>query len=427
MRTRAVLTGTPSEQAAPGLARNTLWALAAEVSQLVFGLVVLFAVARALGDAQYGRMASVLAIALVLSSLSQLGAQQLLMLDHASGHSFQRTWGRTLTLVLGGGVAMLLISLPLRPLLTPNLGWLPFALLFASQSLAFSATDYCVIAAQAHRRLRSAFVIRFGSGFVRAATAIVFLMRGDGLLTTWAWLALGSWVVVAVGAVGYVQSVFLQGAPLLGAGAADARRGLPYSANAGSAMFLDSSDRTMLTAYGFDGAAGRYAAGARMATLAVMPLMALVRASDFDFYARGRDGVGNARRFAIRLAGLATGYGVIAGAGVLLLAEVPEILLGERFAGTADVIRWLAAMPLLRGLQVFAANALTASGHQNHRTAAIAGVALLNFGANLYLIPRYDWRGAAASTLAAEALLVALLWLMLQRLASRTQDADERR
>lgn len=413
--------------AAPGLATNTAWALGSELAQLLFGLGVFFATARALGDEQFGQMMGVLALALITSSLAQLGAQQILMLDHAAGGSFRDGWGRALTTVIGGGVAVLALALPFRTLLAPDVGLAAFGLVFASQAIGFAVTDYCVIATQAHRRLRSAFFIRAGSGLVRASAAVAFLFAGGDLLDDWAWIVAATWTIVAVGAVMYVNRTFDVRRPPVGLTVDDARRGLPYSMNAASAMFLDSSDRVMLSAYGFAGPAGVYSAGARMATLATLPLMALVRASDFDMYDRGRSGIGAARKLALRLASMAVVYGVLAGAGIYVLAWVPELLLGDTFDGTTEVIRWLAVIPLLQGLRVMGGNVLTTVGRQGLRNAAIVFACVLNFAGNVWLIPIYDWRGAAVSTLVAEAVLVVIIWAMIQTLSRRGQDADERR
>jgi O-antigen/teichoic acid export membrane protein len=45
--------------------------------------------------------------------------------------------------------------------------------------------------------------------------------------------------------------------------------------------------------------------------------------------------------------------------------------------------------------------------------------ALGNFGLNLYLIPHYSWRGAAAASLMTDGGLAVLCWLLLFSLRAR--------
>jgi O-antigen/teichoic acid export membrane protein len=86
-------------------------------------------------------------------------------------------------------------------------------------------------------------------------------------------------------------------------------------------------------------------------------------------------------------------------------------------------MRWLAPLPLLKGIQYFGANALTGGGHQGVRSGLQALVAIFNVLINLWLIPAYSWRGAAWSSLASDGLLTLLLWLAIWYLARHAGTA----
>jgi O-antigen/teichoic acid export membrane protein len=56
---------------------------------------------------------------------------------------------------------------------------------------------------------------------------------------------------------------------------------------------------------------------------------------------------------------------------------------------------------------------MTSAGYQRFRTASQFGAAAFNWMKNIYLIPRYSWRGAALSSLATDGGLAISNWLIL--------------
>ena len=77
-------------------------------------------------------------------------------------------------------------------------------------------------------------------------------------------------------------------------------------------------------------------------------------------------------------------------------------------AGPA-VIRWLMLSVCLHAVQFPFADALTGLGRQPLRTGLVTGALLLNVGLNLWWIPRWGWRGAAAATVLCDAILAVAL------------------
>jgi len=73
--------------------------------------------------------------------------------------------------------------------------------------------------------------------------------------------------------------------------------------------------------------------------------------------------------------------------------------------------------------------ALTGAGHQGVRASTHVTVAVFNILINLWIIPRYGWRGAAWSSLASDGLLVILMYAAVQamtRLSRRNSVVMER-
>jgi len=87
------------------------------------------------------------------------------------------------------------------------------------------------------------------------------------------------------------------------------------------------------------------------------------------------------------------------------------------------VLRWLAPLPLLKTCHYFAADVLTGAGHQALRVSIQVIVAAFNVLINLWLIPRYSWRGAAWSSLASDGLLAVALWSCVLLVRARSPRA----
>jgi O-antigen/teichoic acid export membrane protein len=156
-------------------------------------------------------------------------------------------------------------------------------------------------------------------------------------------------------------------------------------------------------------ATGVYAASHRLIDMAFVPVQSLLLAGRAKFFEHGAHGIRGSIGLARRVAPLSLAYGL--GVGVLLFVSAPLVphLFGSDYTSAVSVIRWLSVIPLLKTLHSLAGNALTGAGYQRVRTYALIMAASTNVFANLWLIPRYSWRGAAWSRIATEALLVCLL------------------
>ena len=104
-------------------------------------------------------------------------------------------------------------------------------------------------------------------------------------------------------------------------------------------------------------------------------------------------------------------YGLLASAGLWVLAPVLPHVLGTKYEAVVPAVRWLALIPLLRSIHSFLADSLSGAGYQRTRTGIQVLVALLNVVSNLIILPRYSWRGAAWTSVGCDGLLVILFWV----------------
>lgn len=145
------------------------------------------------------------------------------------------------------------------------------------------------------------------------------------------------------------------------------------------------------------------------ATAVTVPLLTLLVRAWPDDLPAFRDAL---RRGALVL-------GIIGGLAVVGLFGFPTqlitLLYGESYAVGAHATRLLI---LAQFLTLFAALGLTcliAMGrHRVYPAVMLVGL-VLNVGANVVLIPRYSYEGAAAATLGAEVVVVFLMWILVGR------------
>jgi O-antigen/teichoic acid export membrane protein len=90
------------------------------------------------------------------------------------------------------------------------------------------------------------------------------------------------------------------------------------------------------------------------------------------------------------------------------------LVLGHKYDDVVPAVRWLAVIPFLRCFHAFLADALAGANMQGRRTVIQIGVAVVNVLLNLWILPRWSWRGAAWTSIASDALLAISLWLCIQ-------------
>ena len=175
----------------------------------------------------------------------------------------------------------------------------------------------------------------------------------------------------------------------------------------------------MLGKYSF-AEVGIYAAAYRIIDVSMTPVRALVSAAYPHFFRYGVGGMRPAYAYArVKQIGRACLYSVVLGPALWIGAPLLPHLVGASYAQTVPALRWLAFLPLIRSVHLFLADSLSGAGHQSLRCLIQVGVAGVNIGLNLLILPRYGWLGAAWTSLAPDGLLLLSLWVAVQYKLSR--------
>ena len=187
---------------------------------------------------------------------------------------------------------------------------------------------------------------------------------------------------------------------------AETREGAYFSISLSAQTIYNDIDKTMLARLGTLDATGIYGAAYRLIDVSFVPVSALLWSAYPNFFRAGAGGIRESFRYAKPLVLRTLAYSIFVSVMILLFAGYVPLILGPEYARTAEALRWLAPLPILKGLHYFLSDSLTGAGHQGLRTAIQAGVAAFNVLLNLWIIPAYSWRGAAWSSLASDGLLL---------------------
>ncbi len=396
--------------------RNALWGMAAEAGQLVVSLGIFVGLALVLETAEFGLYSAVVAMAMIMANFAHAGGHVLMIRRVARGADLEPEWQRTVTTVVLGtalGTALLML---LRPVFVSEVDVTSFALITLAQTTFFWLAEAATQASQAMRKLQVGAQSKLTFAMVRLASLGGFTLFSDRTLESWAYWALGGALVGSLGSILIIERSFGIRTRFKPPTMADLRMGMPFVLSATSDGVLDSIDKPLLTKYQFTEAAGFYSIGYRIATISVLPIMAMARATDAAFFEKGKRDPAEALAFARKLTLRSASYGLAVGVALFLAAPLLPWAFGEKFDDVATVLKVVSVLPLLRGIQMFPANALTGSDRHNVRLALMMSAMLLNLGLNIIFIPRYSWKGAVGTTLVAETAFAIALWIAAGRL-----------
>lgn len=191
------------------------------------------------------------------------------------------------------------------------------------------------------------------------------------------------------------------------------RLSIPIGFSVVISMALFRIDQVILEAFQGEAAVGAYAAAYRLFETILFVAWA-VRRAIFPVMSTDTATWRLHRGVEKGLAALGFLY-VPFGVGLFLDAEpVLGTLFGAPYASTsAEIVRWLAASPILFGIAFLASAALMARDRRWQILAANAAAVVFNVGINVVLIPALGATGAAIATTASYGLLAGLLLAFL--------------
>jgi O-antigen/teichoic acid export membrane protein len=253
---------------------------------------------------------------------------------------------------------------------------------------------------------------------------IVFLATFYGQVSLQQWI-LTYLLTGVIGAVFAIQQgSVLWGIPRLSYSAMreDVREGCFFSVSTSAQTIYNDIDKTMLAHYSTFSATGVYGAAYRIIDTSLTPVRAFVSAAYPQFFRIGTEGMGASYAYTKKLIRKALVFGFADCLGLLIIAPMLPHILGPKYAAVAPAVRMLAFIPVLRCVHWFLADAMSGANAAGLRALVQVGIALLNIGMNIVIIPRWSWVGAAWTSLISDAaLMVAVYYVVHWKIANETR------
>jgi O-antigen/teichoic acid export membrane protein len=391
------------------LVRNTMWMFLGQGLRLVIQALYFVEIARSLGAANYGAFIGVVALVGIAFPFGSLGSGNLLVKNVGRDRGlFPVYWGRALAVTAASSSILFVAVLILSHFALPAAIPLRLVLLVAGADLfGLNVITVCGQAFQAFEQLNWTALINVLISATRLIGAVVLIrIHRHPSALQWGYVYFCSTATVAGIALVLVWTKL--GPPRFGdlQQGAEAREGIYFSASQSAQTIYNDIDKTMLAHLGTLDATGIYGAAYRLIDVCFVPVSALLWSTYPSFFRAGVKGISGSFGYAKPLLLRTLCYSSFVCVLILLFAGYVPHVIGSEYARTAEALRWLAPLPVLKGLHYFLSDSLTGAGHQGLRTAIQAAVAAFNVLVNLWIIPAYSWRGAAWSSIASDALLV---------------------
>ena len=375
-------------------------------------------ISRALGAGGYGAFVSLTALTFLASAFSGFGAEQVLIRRVArDGSPHGEALGNALAATVLSWVVVVPLALGLVALL--NVGGLHAAVVLPVVVADVVLLRFVTLANacfQAREEGRPQLLINVAASVLRlGAAGLAWWLTPDLDLATWV-----LWYVAAAGASALLAAgVVLArlGRPRPAFHPADMRDGAIYALEFASMAAVRDLDKPVVAETLGAEAAGVYAAAFRIVDTACVPVRALLRATYTRYFHHGREGVAATLGFARRVLGPMAAVSLAVAALLVALAPVVPRLIGDDYASSVPIIRWLALYPLLLGLSAMGADVLRSLGRQRARVvvmlvSVLLYVPLVWWGARLF-----GPEGAAAARTASQLLLFAVTALVVARVS----------
>ena len=396
--------------------KNSRWSLVSRLTIAGGALLSILILQDALKVEDFGRFGGVVALVAILGGLARLGASELMLEriardEDGASAAYGRAMGTTMLATMAGIGLMVLF----RPLLLPGQPIVFVIALAAGELLHVAGMDTAIRVFNSQKFFRRAGLHAIISISIRLASVASLLIwpatNLEDVGIRYAAAGLAVWFLSVVNVSSKI------GRPKLSIPTTreELTRGATIAVGQTSLTVSTRIDQTLLVRQGLDTDAGLYGFGARIVFNSMLPAQALLEVVYPDFFRAGAEGGGSAHQLARRILKPLLIYGVFAALVLVGIAPVVEAILDDSFEDVMWVIIAMAGFPAIRISQNLAGDILSGLGAHSTRSRATIFASVLNVGMNLALIPSLGWRGAAISTYAADAFLLAAFWYSASR------------
>jgi O-antigen/teichoic acid export membrane protein len=345
------------------LGTTAILLISALVSAATFVLL-----ARGLGVNNFGLLMIMQALSQLAADLVALGAGDMLVRRVSRDLEQHRSaLGHALIMTVVTSIPLAVALSVLAVFFYPPIGTITIGTFMVGELSGNGLVSLAECSFIGHSLINGANIIRLASVTSKLALAIVtiYVLHVTSLAN---WMVIQGVGTLLMGIIctGYVIIRF--GMPIPIFQWSELRRGtlLAIGQTAGSVQY--NMDRIMLGLVAAPSIVAVYSAANRVILAALIPVMGIMRNLYAGFFNAGAEGILAARRHAFTNLPKVVLVAAATMIGLVLAADIVAALLGRGFEDTAHILRWLSAIPLLRGIQLLLADTLTGSDHQLWRT-----------------------------------------------------------
>jgi len=366
---------------------------------------------RALGAAGYGAFSGISGLAIALSGLAGMGLGLRLYQDVTRDPALlSLRWAQATRGLLLSSAVLLVAFCALGSVIFPQWPWWMVGCIALAELCFAPATQQLAFALAAVGRMREAAAVPVTLSVARVLAVLLLPFSPLGQsLAVYSGLHL---LLTAASTLLAWQCIrrLLQPLPVAAPLAReDLVEGFRFSSVWASGLALVSIDKALALRIGGAQLAGHYTAACRLASIAALPVDALVMAVMPRLFLAGAGQLAHGRLLALLL-GLTLGYGLLAGLGLWLAAPLLPLLMGEEFRAAVPVVHVVAAYVPAYCLRSLGANILLGYGWKGWRCGAELLIMAVLVAFMLVFIPQGGAVGAAYALVCSEVLLVALVW-----------------
>jgi O-antigen/teichoic acid export membrane protein len=373
--------------------------------------------ARSLGTLQMGALATITATSSIIMAYTGLGATELVRRRLARDpKQYPAVLGHTLIMTFGlGGMSWLLCSAAISRFVVvsavPALNLSIIALLVLANSLLFYWVGLAEQILLAHKQTTKANAVNAGFGAARLAfTVIACAVAGITSIGAWS-----LWNVACSLAAAAFCAIMI--APYGRPNAAIMKDETPLGFSLSTSLLLHvvrlGADVLVLSFVAPAAVVGVYSVSRRVISTASVAAMNLDRLIYGKLAQAGSRGARGLLRQGLHYAGYAGALGLATSVVLLLTARWLPIVFGEKFGDTVPILKWMAWIVPIMGIQAVAFDCLSAADLHHLRLKIVGigggfGVALI-VGAGVC----FGLHGVICGVYGAESVLTAALWATL--------------
>lgn len=389
--------------------RNATWLLLGRTFGDGLSFIFYVCLARAYGEAAMGEWAFAFALAGIASIAVEFGIRNLLtrIVARDPAEAARKAGPLVVTQALVAGLMGIgLVILVNAADYSPALRWLVGGA-FAALSLKVMGMTFvgCLDAVDAMGR---SALIDVSARITIVALGLALIFSGASLPVVMLSQVAGGAVYLAM-AASWTRKRFgaLSVRPRLAMLRVVVPMALPFACNGALHLLNSRIDVVMLLHLAGERATGAYGVALRC----LDPLLLVSMSAGFALYPSLARGLANPDGAPARLIADGLRWLALAGAlGALLLVtvgdEVIVLVFGEEFRDAGELLRWMAALYLLRSLAVGYFRFLLATDRERLQLSIQAVAVTVNVALNIVLIPRFGAHGAIWASIASEAMMV---------------------